>query len=108
MPRTVRLLAVSAAVVSFLLTAAEVQPCTSIMVGRKASADGSVMTLHTCDSHRTGSDIVVVPRMRHARGAELQLTKRFDDDGGPMPRYGRTPTGRIPQVPETFGYMAPA
>ena len=24
--------------------------CTSIMVGRKASADGSVITSHTCDS----------------------------------------------------------
>ena len=24
--------------------------CTSIMVGRKASVDGSVMTSHTCDS----------------------------------------------------------
>ncbi len=27
--------------------------CTSIMVGKKASIDGSVMTSHTCDSHRT-------------------------------------------------------
>ena len=25
-----------------------------------------------------------------------------------MPRYGRTPTGTIPQVGETFGYLAPA
>jgi dipeptidase len=108
MPRIVRFLVVSAAALSFVVSAAEVQPCTSIMVGRKASVDGSVMTSHTCDSHRTGSDIVIVPRMRHARGAELELTKRFDDDGGPMPRYGRTPTGRIPQVPETFGYLAPA
>ena len=107
MPRIVRLLAVSAAL-SCILSAGEGRPCTSIMVGRKASADGSVMTSHTCDSHRTGSDIIVVPRMKHARGAEVQLSKRFDDDAGPMPRYGRTPTGRIPQVPETFGYLAPA
>lgn len=33
--------------------------CTSIMVGRKASADGSVMTSHTCDSwYRTWMQIV--------------------------------------------------
>ena len=33
--------------------------CTSIMVGKKASADGSVMTSHTCDSwYRTWMDIV--------------------------------------------------
>ena len=33
--------------------------CTSIMVGKKASADGSVITSHTCDSwYRTWMDIV--------------------------------------------------
>jgi dipeptidase len=78
------------------------------MVGRKASKDGSVMTSHTCDSHRTGSHILVVPRMQHAAGNELLLTKRSDDDNGPMPRYGRQPTGKIPQVAETWGYLAPA
>ena len=78
------------------------------MVGRKASTDGSVMTSHTCDSHRDGSTIVVVPRHEARRGAEVLLTKRRDDDTGPMPRYGRKPTGRIPQVAETFGYLAAA
>ena len=33
--------------------------CTSIMVGKKASADGSVMTSHTCDSwYRTWMQVV--------------------------------------------------
>ena len=33
--------------------------CTSIMVGKKASTDGSVMTSHTCDgNYRTWVDIV--------------------------------------------------
>ena len=82
--------------------------CTSIMVGRKASTDGSVMTSHTCDSHRTTSQVVVVPPAKHEAGTERALTKRCDDDTGPMPRYGRTPTGTIPQVAETFGYLAPA
>lgn len=88
--------------------AAEARPCTSIMVGRRASTDGSVMTSHTCDSHRTGSEILVVPHAVHAAGAERELSKRRDDDSGPMPRYGRTPTGKIPQVRETFAYLAPA
>lgn len=108
MLRTMRLFAILTAAVSCLLTAGEVQPCTSIMVGCKASADGSVMTSHTCDEHRSGSDIVVVPGAQHPRGAERQLSKRNDDDRGPMPRYGRTPTGRIAQAPETLGYLAPA
>jgi len=85
----------------------EARPCTSIMVGRKASADGSVMTSHTCDSHRDGSEIVVVPRLKHKLGSEVLLTRRRDDDSGPMPRYARTPTGSIPQVAETLGCIAP-
>lgn len=82
--------------------------CTSIVVGKMASTDGSVMTSHTCDSHRTGSAIVTVPRQKHQRHGRLLLTKRMDDDSGPMERYGREPTGEIPQVEETFGYLAPA
>lgn len=91
-----------------VLLTADGLPCTSIMVGRLASTDGSVMTSHTCDSHRTGSEIVVVPHAKHAPGSVVALTKRGDDDTGPMPRYGRKPTGSIPQVAETFGYLAPA
>jgi dipeptidase len=78
------------------------------MVGKKASADGSVMTSHTCDSHRTGSQVVVVPPKKHSPGSQRPLTKRRDDDSGPMQRCGRQPTGRIPQVAETLGYIAPA
>jgi dipeptidase len=78
------------------------------MVGKKASTDGSVMTSHTCDSHRTGSEVLVVPAAKHAQGTERALSKRCDDDSGPMERYGRTPTGKIPQVGRTFGYIAPA
>ena len=47
--------------------------CTTITVGRKASADGSVMTSHTCDSHRTGSAIVVEPARKHETGSEILL-----------------------------------
>ena len=88
--------------------AREARTCTSIMVGKKASADGSVMTSHTCDSHRTGSHIVVVPSREHKPGSQRALSKRTDDDSGPMQRYGREPTGKIPQVVRTFAYLAPA
>ncbi|MBN2431710.1 MAG: C69 family dipeptidase [Acidobacteria bacterium] len=82
--------------------------CTSIMVGTKASADGSVMTSHTCDSHRTSSAIEVVPPAQYPAGATITLTKRSDDNSGPMERYGREVTGTIPQVAETYGYLNPA
>ena len=90
------------------LVAANAWACTSIVVGPRASADGSVMTSHTCDSHHTGSDIIVVPPGKHPRGTELMLSCRFEDLSGPMPRYGRKPTGPIPQAAETLGYLAPA
>jgi dipeptidase len=82
--------------------------CTSIMVGAKASIDGSVMTSHTCDSHRTSSAVAVVPAAQYTAGAVRGLTRRSDDDSGPMQRYSRIATGSIPQVASTFGYIAPA
>jgi dipeptidase len=88
--------------------AAEGQSCTSIMVGRKASLDGSVMTSHTCDSHQGSSALEIVPRRTHPAGSEVQLSKRTDDNSGPMKRYARVPTGKIPQVAETYGYLAGA
>ncbi len=100
-----------ASVLAFLLClapAAPLEACTCITVGRLASADGSVMTSHTCDSHRTGSDVHVVPGRRHPAGATTLLTRRKKDDTGPMERYGRVPLGPIPQAAETFGYLAPA
>ncbi|MCL4203448.1 MAG: C69 family dipeptidase [Pirellulaceae bacterium] len=99
---------VLAAVLFMIWPMDRVHACTSILVGRLASRDGSVMTSHTCDSHRTGSQIVVVPAAVHRPNSHRFLTKRSDDDSGPMPRYGRVPTGKIPQVAETYGYLAPA
>ncbi len=89
------------------LFVADVHACTSIMVGRKASADGSVMTSHTCDGHREQSSILVVPKAKHPAGTKRQLVKRQDDNSGRMPRNAHPPTGRIPEVAETLGYLAP-
>ncbi len=82
--------------------------CTVITVGKDASTDGSVMTSHTVDSHRTSTDVRVMPRKKHKKGATIKLSKRADDDTGPMERYGREPIGEIPQVAETYKYLAPA
>ena len=88
-----------------LLLAAEARPCTSIMVGRDASADGSVITSQTCDSHLDGSAILIVPHKKHRVGEQVLLSRRDDDGSGVASRYRRKPTGEIPQPPETFGYI---
>ncbi|MBN1394879.1 MAG: C69 family dipeptidase [Pirellulales bacterium] len=101
----VRLTLLTLAIIGIFL-AVQAQACTSIMVGRKASADGSVMTSHTCDSHRDSSVVFIVPPKKYSPGTEIMLTRRVDDDSGIMERYARKPTGKIPQVSETYGYIS--
>lgn len=79
--------------------------CTTITVGKAASADGSVMTSHTCDSHRTRGYLGLVGPADHADGAEVTLVKRVDDDSLAMPAYKHVPVGAIPQAAHTYGYI---
>jgi len=79
--------------------------CTTITLGKLASFDGSVMTSHTDDSHRTRSNIDIVPAMHHESDEQVTLYKRENDDTQKMPAYKLIPTGKIPQVDYTFGYI---
>jgi dipeptidase len=79
--------------------------CTVVTVGRSASADGSVMTSHTCDSHRTRSWLDIVPPKTYKKGTKVTLVQRVDVDSLAMPAYGFVPTGEIPQVERTHGYI---
>jgi len=78
--------------------------CTSILVGRLASADGSTMTSHSCDSGTDRTWMRMVPRRTHAAGSKAKIyyepkrSKRPDDPE-------RLEAGEIPQVAETFGYL---
>ncbi len=78
--------------------------CTSIMVGKNASTDGSVITSHTCDSwYRTWMNIVPSRDWK-----DNDSTTIFD---GRM--HTQTPTdstkmyikGKIPQVKHTFRFL---
>jgi dipeptidase len=79
--------------------------CTTITVGKSASIDGSVMTSHTCDSHRTRSWFDVTPSRTHNPDSSITLVKRVNDDSLAMPTYKYIPTGEIPQVEKTHGYI---
>ena len=79
--------------------------CTVVTVCKKASADGSVMTSHTCDSHRTRSEFNIVPAMKHKKGSMRETLKRVECDTTAMPSYAHPKNGEIPEVEYTFGYI---
>ena len=79
--------------------------CTSITVGKKASVDGSVITSHTCDSHRTRGYLDIREAQTYKSGETVQLVKRVADDSHAMPAYKYIPKGKIPQVEKTYGYI---
>ena len=79
--------------------------CTSITAGRLATFDGSVITSHTDDSHRTRSSVDIVPAADYPRGSYTVMYKRVSDDSKAMPSYAFVRTGEIPQVPHTYGYI---
>ncbi len=79
--------------------------CTSITVGKKATADGSVITSHTDDSHRTRSWIDIVPEKKHEKNAKSTMYKRVACDSFAMPSYAHNPIGDIPQIEKTYGFV---
>jgi dipeptidase len=82
--------------------------CTTVTVGKLASIDGSVMTSHTDDSHRTRSEINIVPAKKYPAGSKVMMYKRVPDNTKKMPAYKFEPTGEIPQVESTYGYISTA
>jgi dipeptidase len=79
--------------------------CTTITAGKKATADGSVITSHTDDSHRTRSWMDVVPAKKHDRGSTTPMYRRVPCDSFAMPTYSHIPIGEIPQVRQTYQYI---
>ncbi|MGE0088759.1 MAG: dipeptidase [Bacteroidales bacterium] len=79
--------------------------CTSITVGKLASADGSVMTSHTDDSHRTRSEIDIKLAMDHKAGSTTPMFRREADNSLAMPAYKNIKIGEIPQVAHTYKFV---
>jgi len=79
--------------------------CTTITVGKLATADGSVITSHTDDSHRTRSWIDIVAPAKHKKGEMVPMYKRVQNDSLAMPAYGHERIGDIPQIKNTYGYI---
>jgi dipeptidase len=79
--------------------------CTSVTVGKKASFDGSVMTSHTDDSHRTRSWVDIQAAADHDSGERETMYKRVASDSLEMPTYAHHPIGSIPQIAHTYQYV---
>ena len=81
------------------------EACTTITVGKQASADGSVITSHTLDDHRSQTTIDIRPARKHAPGDTFTCYRIADNDTTPMPSYTQVPTGTIPEALRTYGYI---
>lgn len=79
--------------------------CTAITVGKKASADGSVMNSHTDDSHRTRSWMDIQAAHKYKSGAKMPMYKRSKEETFAMPAYKHTKIGEIPQAKSTYGFV---
>ena len=79
--------------------------CTSIMVGRLATTDGSVITSHTCDGpYRTWLE--VFPHTKYEKGATHNVysgTLRPRETSWDMRNV--TKTGEIPEAEETYAFL---
>lgn len=82
----------------------EFDNCTSVIVGRAASVDGSTMTSHSCDSRTDRTWIDVVPRREHEPGSMCPIYMESKRTRGPDDE-DRIEMGEIPQVPVTYAFI---
>jgi dipeptidase len=81
--------------------------CTSIMVGKLASVDGSVMTSHSCDgNYRTWLE--VVPHAVHEKGTmhPIYWGTLHTEEAWDMSNVDTK--GEIAEAPETFAFLSTA
>ena len=82
----------------------DLESCTSIMVGKKASTDGSVITSHTCDSwYRTW--VAMTPAEDYERDTVMNIYDGRMHTEFAKDQTGMTVKGQIPQVKHTYKYF---
>ena len=79
------------------------EACTSIIVGKLASVDGSTMTSHSCDSNTDRTWINLVPHKTHKPGDMCPVYFQSKRANGPEARMIKK--GEIPQVAETYAFI---
>jgi dipeptidase len=79
--------------------------CTTITVGKLASADGSVMTSHTCDSRESRTWINIVPSQKYKPGSKRKVYVKSNQTVSVYDRSKQELKGEIPQAPVTYKYL---
>jgi len=80
------------------------ESCTSIMAGRLATVDGSVITCHTCDgNYRQWANIVPGRKWPEKSMNKIYSGKMHTETAADL--RGIVQTGEIPQVPETYRFF---
>jgi dipeptidase len=82
----------------------DLDACTSVLVGKSASIDGSTMTSHSCDSKTDRTWINMVPRMKHKQGDMAPVYMGSKETKGPNDPDAIS-VGQIPQIAETYAYI---
>jgi dipeptidase len=78
--------------------------CTSIMAGRLATLDGSVITAHSCDgNYRTWVNIV--PSAKHLEGSTTTIYSGRMHNETPRDLQGVVARGEIPEAAETYAFL---
>ena len=78
--------------------------CTTIMVGRRASGDGSVMTSHSCDgNYRTWLEVFPHQKFEHEVMHTVYSGMLHTEEAWDMTRV--TIKGEIPEVSETYAFL---
>jgi len=83
---------------------ASFQGCTSIMAGRLATTDGSVITAHSCDgNYRTW--VKIEPGKSYPEGATTKVYHGLLHTETSWDKRRVTEQGEIPQVKKTYSYL---
>jgi dipeptidase len=78
--------------------------CTSIMAGRLATTDGSVITAHACDGNYRAW-LNIVPRAKHLEGTMNKVYYGKMHTETPWDMRNVTEKGEVPNVAETYTFL---
>jgi dipeptidase len=80
------------------------ETCTSILVGRKASTDGSVITSHTCDG-RYRTWLTIEKGVKYKNDTITSIFKGLLKTETPWDMRNVERVGEIPQVKQTYSFV---